>query len=54
MHFIYADSFHERDESQLFTLTSMLSTRGGGGGSLPLEVVPDARESPSQSTLNEI
>ena len=25
---------------------------GGGGGSLPLEVVPDARESPSKSTRN--
>ena len=25
-----------------------LNARGGGGGSLPLEVVPDARESPSK------
>ena len=25
---------------------------GGGGRSLPLEAVPDVRESPSESTLN--
>ena len=29
-------------------LMIMISAPGGGGGTLPLEVVPDARESPSK------
>ena len=48
-----SSSRHGHGVLHIFFIESPGRGGGGGGGSLPLEAVPDARESPSETTLNE-